>query len=189
MATHSHYVLCFPPMADKLTPERRSWNMAQIRQKNTKPEIMVRSILHRLGYRFTLRRKDLPGHPDIVLPSLNSVVFVHGCFWHRHMACKDATTPKSKVDFWEKKFADNVARDSKKDHALKHLGWRVLVVWECQVYSNPADLARWLVKSLGGYRTSKPLLPIPEARELLRIAEAKADYKVIKRHKEHTVKD
>jgi hypothetical protein len=104
------------------------------------------------------------------------------------MGCKDATTPKSKIDFWEKKFADNVARDRKREHELKHLGWKVIVVWECQVYSNPSDLAKLLVKNLGGYRTSKPLLPIPAARELLRIAEAKADYKVIKRRKEHNVK-
>jgi DNA mismatch endonuclease (patch repair protein) len=96
-------------MADTISPARRSWNMSRIRSKNTKPEIVVRSTLHKMGFRFRLHRKDLPGTPDIVLPKHNTVIFVQGCFWHRHQGCKYAYTPKSRAEFWEKKFAENTA--------------------------------------------------------------------------------
>lgn len=105
--------------------------MAAIKSRNTEPELIVRKALHRLGYRFRLHRKDLPGSPDIVLPKFKAAIFVHGCFWHRHFGCKYAYTPKSRVDFWEKKFAQNVLRDEKAVHALRGAGWRVLVIWEC----------------------------------------------------------
>ena len=95
-------------MVDNLTQEKRSWNMSRIKDKNTKPELVVRSILHRMGYRFRLHRKDLPGKPDIVLPKYKTVIFVHGCFWHRHKGCKYAYQPKSRVDFWQKKFKGNI---------------------------------------------------------------------------------
>jgi len=117
---------------DSLTPEKRSWNMSRIRSKNTKPEIIVRSLLHHMGYRFRIHRRDLPGTPDIVLPKYNAVIFVHGCFWHRHPGCPYAYTPKSRVEFWEKKFSDAVRRDKQALHELKELGWKVLVVWECE---------------------------------------------------------
>lgn len=118
-------------MADRLDTQRRSQNMAAIKSRNTEPELIVRKALHRLGYRFRLHRKDLPGSPDIVLPKFKAAIFVHGCFWHRHFGCKYAYTPKSRVDFWEKKFAQNVLRDEKAVHALRGAGWRVLVIWEC----------------------------------------------------------
>ena len=99
-------------MADPLSKEKRSWNMSRIRSRNTTPEILVRSLLHRLGFRFTLRRKELPGKPDIVLPRHRTVLFVHGCFWHRHQGCRGATTPGSNTAFWRKKFRRNVERDA-----------------------------------------------------------------------------
>lgn len=111
---------------------RRSWNMSRIRSRDTKPELAVRSALHSLGYRFRLHRKDLPGRPDIVLPKYRTVVLVHGCFWHRHPGCKYTYNPKSRVEFWQKKFNQNVARDHAVDSALKMAGWNVLVVWECE---------------------------------------------------------
>ena len=120
-------------MVDPLSPEHRSWNMSRITGKDTKPERVVRSLLHRLGFRFRLHRKDLPGRPDIVLPKYKTVVLVHGCFWHRHAGCKYAYTPKSRTDFWRKKFERNVARDISSTRKLRDLGWSVLVVWECEV--------------------------------------------------------
>lgn len=120
-------------MTDRLSEERRSWNMSRIRSKDTAPERAVRSLLHQLGFRFRLHRKDLPGHPDIVLPRYRSVVMVHGCFWHRHPGCKFAYEPKSRVDFWERKFKRNVERDREVREQLENLGWRVLVVWECEL--------------------------------------------------------
>ena len=117
---------------DTLTPERRSWNMSRIRGRDTRPERLVRSLLHRMGYRFRLHRKDLPGRPDIVLPRYRTVILVHGCYWHRHPACRLAYTPKSNREFWEEKFSENVRRDSLQYEELGALGWRVLVVWECE---------------------------------------------------------
>ena len=120
-------------MADHLTVQERSWNMSRIRGKNTKPEIVVRSLLHRLGFRFRLHRKDLPGNPDIVLPKHQTAVFVHGCFWHRHPGCKYAYNPKSRIEFWQKKFAENVERDARNQQDLKQQKWNVVVVWECEL--------------------------------------------------------
>jgi len=120
-------------MTDRLSPERRSWNMSRIRGRDTAPERHVRSILHTLGCRFRLHAAKLPGKPDVVLPRHRSVVVVHGCFWHRHKACRFAYTPKSNVVFWTKKFAENVARDRRTTSALRRLGWRVIVVWECEL--------------------------------------------------------
>ena len=121
--------------------------MGRIRSKNTKPERVVRSLLHRMGYRFRLHRQDLPGTPDIVLPRYRAAILVHGCYWHRHAGCKYAYTPKSRADFWQKKFDENVARDRRDRCALKHLGWRVLVVWECETQDHP-KLARRLHRFL-----------------------------------------
>lgn len=117
---------------DRLTKEHRSWNMSRIKGRNTKPEVCVRSVLHQMGYRFRLHRKDLPGKPDIVLPKYQTVVFVHGCFWHRHPGCQYAYTPKSRVRFWTMKFKRNVERHTEVEEQLTQLGWRVVVVWECE---------------------------------------------------------
>jgi len=119
-------------MTDLISPERRSWNMSRIRSRDTKPELVVRSVLHRLGYRFRLHDARLPGKPDIVLPKHETVLFVHGCFWHRHRGCPFCYTPKSNRAFWNAKFKQNVVRDSKNKRKLKRLGWRILVIWECQ---------------------------------------------------------
>ncbi len=118
---------------DRMTPEQRSRCMSRIKGKNTKPERVVRSFLHRSGFRFRLHRKDLPGCPDIVLPKYRTVIFVHGCFWHRHPGCPRTTTPKTNVEFWGKKFAENVARDERNRQALVELGWNVVVIWECEI--------------------------------------------------------
>jgi len=120
-------------VVDHLSPEKRSWNMSRIRSKNTKPEIIVRSTLHRLGYRFRIHRKDLPGKPDIVLPKYKAVIFVHGCFWHRHEGCKDCTTPKTNTEFWKDKFQRNVERDILHQIKLKKDGWKVVVIWTCEI--------------------------------------------------------
>ena len=117
---------------DIISEERRSWNMSRIKGKDTKPELVVRSILHKMGYRFRLHRKDLPGTPDIVLPKYKTVIFVHGCFWHRHKRCKFAYTPKSRVKFWKDKFAETVKRDKQHLKQLKENGWEVFIVWECE---------------------------------------------------------
>jgi DNA mismatch endonuclease (patch repair protein) len=118
---------------DRLSAERRSWNMSRIRGQNTVPERRVRSLLHRLGFRFTLRNQKLPGRPDIVLKSRKTAIFVHGCFWHRHKACKNSVLPKTRAEFWLAKLNGNVARDRETSAALKRQGWRVVTVWECEV--------------------------------------------------------
>jgi DNA mismatch endonuclease, patch repair protein len=125
-------------MVDRLTPERRSWNMGRIRGGDTAPERVVRSTLHALGLRFRLHRRDLPGRPDIVMSRWNTVVFVHGCFWHRHEGCRYAYTPKSRVEFWNAKFAGNVERDARAAATLRRKGWRVITVWECETASEAA---------------------------------------------------
>ena len=107
--------------------------MSRIKGKNTRPEILVRSILHRLGFRFRLHAKNLPGRPDIVLPKYKTVIFVHGCFWHRHRGCKNCTTPTNRREFWITKLEGNAARDKLHRKALQKLGWRTLVIWECDV--------------------------------------------------------
>ena len=113
--------------------EQRSRNMSAIKSKNTKPEITVRKLLHSMGYRFRLHKKDLPGSPDIVLPKYKTVIFVHGCFWHRHQNCKYASNPKTRREFWEKKFKENIERDKKTQEKLKNLGWKTKIVWECEI--------------------------------------------------------
>lgn len=117
---------------DIISKERRSWNMSRIRSRDTGPEQLVRATLHRLRCSFELYTPGLPGRPDIVLPKRRLAIFVHGCFWHRHRACKFAYTPKSRVRFWRKKFRENVERDCQKRDALRKQGWRVQVIWECE---------------------------------------------------------
>lgn len=130
-------------MADRITPDRRSWNMSRIKGRDTVPEKRVRSLLHRLGLRFTLRNTTLPGKPDIVLPRWQTVIFVHGCFWHRHDGCRNNIMPKTRREFWEKKLGGNVARDQRNLLALRRLGWRVRVIWECEA-TDESNLLRSL---------------------------------------------
>ncbi|MGE3821552.1 MAG: very short patch repair endonuclease [Isosphaeraceae bacterium] len=118
---------------DSVSPERRSEIMARVTAKNTRPEVAVRRLLHGLGYRFRLHRKDLPGRPDVALPKWRTAVMIHGCFWHRHVGCPHTRTPKSRLDFWTAKFDENVRRDERAREALESLGWRVLVIWECEL--------------------------------------------------------
>lgn len=116
--------------------------MSGIKGKNTKPELLLRSALHKLGFRFRIQRKDLPGKPDIVLPKYKTIIFVHGCFWHRHPGCKYAYTPKSNIEFWTNKLEGNVIRDRLTEKALEELGWRILIVWECEVKTLVENNAR-----------------------------------------------
>lgn len=119
-------------MVDTFTKEKRSWVMSRIRSENTKPEMIVRSFLHRLGFRFSLRTSKLPGKPDIILRKYNTIVFVHGCFWHICPNCKSGRLPKSNLSYWKGKLANNKKRDAKRIEELLKLGWIVLVIWECQ---------------------------------------------------------
>ena len=123
-------------MTDIVDPRTRSAMMAAIRGKDTKPEVIVRSFLHRLGFRFRLHGRDLPGRPDIVLPKYRTVVEVRGCFWHRHEGCPFAYTPKSNREFWESKLNGNRERDRRNLRDLARLGWRVIEVWECELGEN-----------------------------------------------------
>ena len=118
---------------DRISKEHRSWNMSRIRSGDTKPERIVRSVLHGQGYRFRLHRKDLPGKPDIVLPKYKTVIFVHGCFWHRHKGCKYAYMPKTRQDFWKTKFNSNMKRDKNVQKQLTLIGWKILIIWECEL--------------------------------------------------------
>jgi len=119
-------------MKDRLTKEQRSWNMGQIKSKDTGPERIVRSLLHRMGHRFRLHEKSLPGRPDIVLPRHKTVIFVHGCFWHRHRGCRNCTTPTRNRAFWLTKLEGNAKRDKTNQRMIRMLGWRCAVVWECE---------------------------------------------------------
>ena len=114
---------------------QRSRNMSAIKSKNTKPEIAVRKLLYSMGYRFRLHRKDLPGSPDIVLPKYKTVIFVHGCFWHRHENCKYTSTPKTRQEFWENKFNSNKKRDQKIQKEIIDLGWKFIIIWECETHN------------------------------------------------------
>lgn len=129
-------------MVDHLTPEARSVNMRQVRGANTGPELAVRRIAHGMGLRFRLHRRDLPGTPDFVLPRHRVVVFVHGCFWHRHEGCPRATMPETRWEFWSKKFSATIQRDARQISELSQLGWKVVTVWECEIKNTGAIEAR-----------------------------------------------
>ncbi len=132
-------------MADVFSREKRSEIMSRIRSRDTKPELLLRSALHRLGLRFTVNgplNRELPGRPDIVLPRHEAVVLVHGCYWHRHKGCKLAYQPKTRVKWWNEKFEANVARDRLVRGRLRRLGWSVHTVWECQIRKAPEEAAR-----------------------------------------------
>ena len=142
-------------MTDSISKEHRSWNMSRIRSKDTKPELLLRSMLFAEGYRFRLNGKVskriykkgiLPGKPDIVLAKYSTVIFVHGCFWHRHEGCQYAYNPKSRVDFWQKKFSRNMTRDQEVQNALLDLGWKVYVIWECE--TKKMELLEWKIQQI-----------------------------------------
>ncbi|WP_111748844.1 very short patch repair endonuclease [Salinisphaera orenii] len=136
-------------MTDVLTPKQRSYAMSQIRGKDTKPELVLRKSLHALGFRYGLHSSNLPGKPDLVFRRYGAVCFVNGCFWHRHSGCRYMTTPANRQEFWEAKFDANVARDRRDQSRLMDTGWRVAVIWECQLKRHQLpdtvhQLSRWI---------------------------------------------
>lgn len=147
-------------MADIVSPERRSKNMSAIRSKDTKPEIYLRKILFAEGYRYRIAEKSIPGHPDMFLRKYNTAIFVHGCFWHRHQGCKYAYTPKSRVEFWQKKFDDNVRRDAVVRTALQENNIKCLVVWECTIKQmmKHSDVERRIINECKSFLSSDELL-------------------------------
>lgn len=137
-------------MADRLSPEKRSWNMSRIKGKDTKPEIAVRKYLFRKGFRFRKNDKRYPGKPDIVLPKYHTVIFIHGCFWHRHAGCKQATMPKTRTEFWENKFRRNVDNDARHKLQLEEMGFKVIIIWECEIEKDFDKTMENLVLELKG---------------------------------------
>jgi DNA mismatch endonuclease (patch repair protein) len=135
-------------MADIWTKIKRSEVMSRIKGKNTKPEIILRSLLFKSGYRFRIHKKDLPGKPDIVLPKYKTVIFVHGCFWHFHKDCEEGRIPSSNSTFWKTKLEKNVTRDEKNIKTLELAGWRVITVWECEIERNPTATLQSITNSL-----------------------------------------
>lgn len=129
--------------------------MSRIRGKDTAPEVKLRSLLHRAGHRFRLHRKDLPGCPDIVLPSSRIAVYVHGCYWHRHEDCRFATMPSSNIDFWRSKFERTVERDQENIDALKITGWRPVIVWECELRADPEGTLRKIEEAIGSPKRAR----------------------------------
>ena len=129
-------------MTDIFDRKKRSEIMSRVRGRDTEPEMIVRKIAHGLGFRFRLHRRDLPGSPDLLFPRYRAVIMVHGCFWHRHPGCKYASSPKTRVRFWEDKFEGNVVRDRRNEGALDELGWRVMVIWECETRDREAVAER-----------------------------------------------
>ena len=119
-------------MVDDRSPAMRSQNMSRIRSRDTSPELRVRSLIHRAGYRYRLHVKEMPGKPDIVMPRYRTAILINGCFWHRHSNCKYATTPKTNTDYWQRKFERNVSQDRTTHEELARNGWKTLVIWECQ---------------------------------------------------------
>lgn len=135
-------------MSDVLSPEKRSWNMSRIRGADTSIELKVRRALFKAGFRFRKNVKSLPGKPDIVLPKYKTVIFVHGCFWHRHPGCKDASMPKTRVGFWKEKFARNIENDIRNKECLENMGWQVIIIWECEVNSRFDDTMNSVIRRL-----------------------------------------
>ena len=135
-------------MSDSLTAQKRSWNMSRIKGKDTKIEISVRKYLFTKGFRFRKNDKRYPGKPDVVLPKYKTVIFVNGCFWHRHSGCKDATIPKTRTDFWLEKLNRNVANDEKNIRLLTDDGWSVIVLWECELEKNFEDTMEETIKRI-----------------------------------------
>lgn len=133
---------------DTVSREKRSEIMKKVKRENTRPELILRRALHAAGLRYRLHRSDLPGTPDIVIVRHRIAIFVHGCYWHRHVGCKKATMPKTKHDWWEKKFNKNVIRDEKKYADLQSLGWNVIVVWQCQIEKSLPSVVNMIIENV-----------------------------------------
>jgi len=179
---------------DKLTKAQRSDLMSRIHSGNTKPEWILRCALHRLGYRYTVNNRHLPGRPDLVLPKYRTAIFVHGCFWHQHPGCPSASSPSSNTAFWQAKFAKNVARDARNALTLRKQGWNVLVLWECELVKHTLGTIEHVLRHLecaagtgsgtydgGGTDTLTRL-------DLLHAAEDKVQYR-IRRHAQRRASD
>jgi DNA mismatch endonuclease (patch repair protein) len=137
-----------PGKMDVVDAVTRSRMMSRIKSKNTRPEMTVRKYLHAAGFRYRLHAHHLPGSPDLILPKYGTAIFVHGCFWHRHQGCRYATTPASNAEHWKRKFAANTERDARKERMLHAAGWRVIVVWECELRRAPEERLRQLVEEI-----------------------------------------
>ncbi len=135
-------------MTDNLPPEKRSWNMSRVHSKDTSVEVKVRKYLFSKGFRYRKNVSALPGKPDIVLPKYRAVVFIHGCFWHRHQNCKRATTPKTHLDYWLPKFQRNIENDAKNYEELKQIGWKPIIVWECEINKDFENTMQKLVETI-----------------------------------------
>lgn len=136
---------------DKISPQHRSANMRRIRSKDTSPELVLRRLIHGLGYRFRLHRKDLPGRPDLVFAKRRKIVFVHGCFWHQHPDCREGRIPGSRLDYWAPKLIKNQIRDAANRVLLEEQGWKVLIIWECEL-TDISAVKRAVKKFLGSVR-------------------------------------
>lgn len=169
-------------MTDSLSRQKRSALMSKVRSADTKPEWVLRCALHRLGFRYRLRNRHLPGRPDLAFAKHKAVVFVHGCFWHRHSNCRRATAPKSNVAFWTAKFEKNKERDRRSKRQLAKQGWRVLVVWECELIDHTMEtisrVACWLRRGTASSRVSyRDKLPFDRS-EVLSLAEERVRYRI-----------
>lgn len=162
-------------MTDTLPPDRRSWNMSRIRSRHTKPELIIRSLLHRAGFRFRISTTNLPGSPDIVLPKYKTAIFVHGCFWHRHENCAKARMPGSNQEYWQKKFARNAARDVEAVQELEKLQWRVVVLWECEIMQEPLAVFDAVARKLKGTARQEYAIGLDRG-QILQLAEKKSSW-------------
>ncbi|MBI4773306.1 MAG: DNA mismatch endonuclease Vsr [Deltaproteobacteria bacterium] len=163
-------------MADNVTPQRRSWNMSRIRSADTKPEMILRSVLHRMGFRFRVHCRGLPGRPDIVLRKYHTIIFVHGCFWHQHSGCIEAVRPKTNKKYWMEKLDGNVKRDGRNIQALRDEGWRVFRFWECEIEKDPIGIAALIAKELRGDTNEPAGYRLPTRTQLLKAAESRTGY-------------
>jgi len=171
-------------MTDHLTKDKRSWNMSRIRSRHTKPELIIRSLLHRSGFRFRINYDNLPGSPDIVLPKYRTVIFVHGCFWHRHPNCSKATPPKTNKEYWQKKFKRNVSRDIEIREKLKKLQWHIIVVWECEVMKDPFSVFNEVTRRLEKNSRKKYIIEM-DRNQIMKIAEKRSSYYLNRENNNH----
>ena len=153
-------------MADIISPKQRSLLMSSIKSKNTKPELIIRSALHNLGFRFRLHNKKLPGNPDLVLAKYHAAIFIHGCFWHKHEYCKVSHIPKTRTKFWTEKFDKNTKRDQKALYELKRKGWRTAWIWECSL-SNKGNIRTTIEELAAWIKSDSEFIEIPD-NEIIR---------------------
>lgn len=152
-------------MTDTVDKQTRSRMMAGIKGRNTRPERLLRQLLHRSGFRFRLHPRQLPGRPDIVLPKYRTAIFVHGCFWHRHHGCHYTSTPSTRPEFWAEKFSKNIERDGRNCRQLQESDWRVLIVWECGLKHDPENSLRESIKFLKADQLTFAEVPIQPPRQ------------------------